>query len=73
MVVRSSPAGIIEIEMGIGETFPLWTRPSYRHISRFNGRSECDSEAWTILAADLTQLRDELDGEYRRLLARLAA
>jgi hypothetical protein len=73
MLARSILVGMIEIDETAGE-MRLFRRPSALGVSLRARREECaDSVACAVLMADLPRLHDELDADFRRLHARLAA
>ncbi len=73
MLARSTLVGIVEVDATAGETF-LLSGPRRRRVSPGTWREGCaDSAAYGVLMADLPRLREELDSDFRRLQARLAA
>jgi hypothetical protein len=73
MLVSSILVGIVEIDATAGKTF-LSGGQRTRGISSGAWREGCaDFDAYAVLMADLPRLREELDCDFRRLQARLAA
>jgi hypothetical protein len=74
MLARSILVGIVEIDTSAGKTFLSGVVPRRRGISSGAWREGCaDFDAYAVLMADLPRLREELDSDFRRLQARLAA
>ncbi|MEX2140476.1 MAG: hypothetical protein WD894_14530 [Pirellulales bacterium] len=73
MFLRPILVGIVEIDEMAGETFLFEPLPTPR-FSVARWREVCaGNTACAVLAADLPRLREDLDSEFRRLQARLAA
>jgi hypothetical protein len=73
MLARSILVGMVEIDATAGE-MRLFGRPCTRGVSLLARQEGCaDSDAYAVLMADLPRLHDDLDADFRRLQARLAA
>jgi hypothetical protein len=73
MHLRPILVGLVEIDATAGETF-LFEFLRTRRFPLGKWRAECAGDtACAVLAADLPRLREDLDSEFRRLQARLAA
>jgi hypothetical protein len=73
MHLRPILVGIVEIESRAGKTF-LFESPPARGFSLGRWQEEwAGSTSCAIFAADLPRLREDLEFEFRRLQARLAA
>jgi hypothetical protein len=68
-----SIVGMIELDASAGASFGLVTGRSNRFSSDDWQEDLAVGAVYPVVFADLVRLRAELDGEFRRLQARLAA
>jgi hypothetical protein len=64
---------MIEMDASVGASFGLISRQSNRFSPDACRDDLAGCVVYSAVMADLVRLRDELDGEFRRLQARLAA